>query len=37
MVEYVLLAAIVLAVVGAAAWGLARAIAARLDAYRQGL
>lgn len=37
MVEYIILAALVLAVVGASAWQLAKAIAARLDAYRQQL
>lgn len=37
IMEYILLAAIVLAVVGVAAWQLAQAIAARLDAYRQQL
>ncbi len=35
--EYILLAAIVLTVVGIAAWQLAGAIAARLDAYRSSL
>lgn len=37
IMEYILLAAIVLAVVGSVAWQLAQAIAARLDAYRQQL
>jgi len=35
--EYIILAAIVLAVVGLSAWQLAQAIAARLDAYRDSL
>jgi len=37
MVEYVILAALILAVVGAAAWQLAGAIAGRLADYRDQL
>jgi hypothetical protein len=36
-VEYIILAAIVLGVVGAVAWQLARAIASKLDAFRSSL
>ena len=34
MIEYIILAALILAVVGLAAWQLAGAVAGRLDAYR---
>jgi ABC-type nitrate/sulfonate/bicarbonate transport system permease component len=36
-VEYIILATIILGVVGAVAWQLARAIASKLDSFRSSL